>query len=114
MLDRLDEFAPVMDESLRLQRSLEAAKASSSPSAEVDVLGGRDELGRVLPGSARGWGVSWWLHEQGVTQDAVQAMTPGERLALLFAYFEASNAGWEPAVARDDWAGPHHFDDPAP
>ena len=71
-------------------------------------------MGRVLPGSARGWGVSWWLHEKGVTQDAIQAMSPEERLALLFAYFEASNAGWEPAVARDDWVGPHHFDDPAP
>ena len=77
-------------------------------------LGDHDELGRVLPGSARGWGVSWWLHEQGVTQEAIQAMSPEERLALQFAYFEASNDGWEPAVARDDRVGPHHFDDPAP
>jgi hypothetical protein len=74
----------------------------------------RDEHGRLLPGSVRGWGASWWAAEQGLSLADVEAMSPAERVRLLDQYFEAESAGWEPSVRREDWVGGHHWSEPAP
>lgn len=70
--------------------------------------------GRVLPGTEPGWGISWWLAEQGIhSVRDVAAMTPEQRLRLLCDFYEAEAAGWAPPVADEDLLPPrHHFCEP--
>jgi hypothetical protein len=75
----------------------------------------RDERGRLLPGSVPGWGMSWWMVDVAhTTPDRFAALDPNARIALVCEFWRAVAQGWEPAVAREDWVGPHDPFEPSP
>ena len=69
---------------------------------------------RLLPGSVPGWGMSWWMVDvEQTTPDRFAALDSNARLMLVSKFWRAVAQGWQPAVAREDWVGPHHpFDSP--
>jgi hypothetical protein len=67
-----------------------------------------DEHGRIRPGLLRGWGMSWWWHEQGFDPREARSLTIDERFELMNRYWKAVGQGWEPPVPREQWVGPHH------
>jgi hypothetical protein len=73
----------------------------------------RDEYGRIPAGLVPGWGMSHWWAEQGWTPADTAAMTMSERLEAICDYWRAVAAGWQPALPREEWVGPHHPWDPA-
>jgi hypothetical protein len=74
--------------------------------AVIEGLGER--IARAFPAVLPGWGVSWWIAEQGVNRRAFHAITADERQALIVEYWRAFAAGWQPSVPRDRWIGSHH------
>ena len=67
-----------------------------------------DELGRIPAGSVPGWGLSWWLAEQGISNETwVLGYTPEQRFSAWSRCCRDVAEGWWPAVPRDDWVGAH-------
>jgi hypothetical protein len=66
-----------------------------------------DAEGRLPAGSLPGWGLSWWLHEQGLLAGC-DRLSMSERLDRVNDYWRAVADGWWPPVAPEDWVGPCH------
>jgi hypothetical protein len=66
-----------------------------------------DAHGRLAPGSLPGWGMSWWLHEQGLLA-GWQHLSMSARLEHMSDYWRAVSDGWWPSVPRDEWVGSCH------
>ena len=68
----------------------------------------QDAEGRYLPGSVPGWGMSWWIHEQGITKRIFQEeLTMAQRIQVIARFWKAVNEGWWPPVPREQWVGPY-------
>jgi hypothetical protein len=66
-----------------------------------------DAEGRLLAGSLPGWGLSWWLDEQGLLTDWEQ-LSMSARLERMNDYWRAVSEGWWPSVPRAEWVGSCH------
>lgn len=85
------------------ERPMPVAADGRSVRAVIDY----DVAGRLAPGSVRGWGLSWWLHEQGLLAGWEQ-VSMSTRLDCMNDYWRAVSEGWWPSVPRDEWVGPCH------
>jgi hypothetical protein len=54
-----------------------------------------------------GWGLSWWLQEQGLLP-GWEKLPMQVRLDRLNDYWRAVSQGWWPSIPRDAWVGSCH------
>jgi hypothetical protein len=85
----------------------EMPPASDKRSAGAGALAKYHAHGRLAPGSLPGWGMSWWLHEQGLLA-GWHELSMSTRLERMNDYWRAVREGWWPSVSREDWIGPYH------
>ena len=72
-----------------------------------------DAEGRLPAGSLPGWGLSWWLYEQGLLA-TWERLSMSARLEQMNDYWRAVSEGWWPSPPRNEWVGSYHPWEPAP
>lgn len=81
------------------------AAAADGSSAHPPVE--HDAEGRLPAGSLPGWGLSWWLHEQGLLASWEQ-LSMSARLDRMNDCWRAVSEGWWPSLPRNAWVGSYH------
>jgi len=75
-------------EALTTEDALGALTGTYPPDSlrQLDEEDDDDDDPRLPAGSIPGWGLSWWVAEQGLTKADFRAMTMEQRLRLVFDY----------------------------